>query len=56
MAKKKTKVRKNFLFPADLAEWATKFAAQQNTSLTKILVDHLTTLRQQSEAGHVEQI
>lgn len=51
----KTK-RKNFVFPADLTEWAEKYAKDNNTTLTRIILDHLTSLRRQVESGHVEQV
>lgn len=51
----KTK-RKNFVFPADITEWAEKYARDNNTTLTRIILDHLTSLRRQVESGHVEQV
>lgn len=56
MAKKKSKVRKNFLFPADLANWVAQYAKDKNTSVTKLIIDHLTNLRRQEERGYAEQI
>lgn len=55
MSTKKTK-RKNFVFPADLVRWAEKYAKDNNTSMTKMILDHLTDLRRQHEAEHVRQI
>lgn len=57
MAKKKSKTkRKNFIFPADLAEWADSYAKDHNTTVTRLLVDYLTALQLQVESGHVDQI
>lgn len=56
MAQKKTKVRKNFVFPADIVRWAEKYAKDNNTTMTRLILDHLTTLRRQMETEHVEQI
>jgi hypothetical protein len=56
MAKRNSKVRKNFLLPKDLAEWVVKYANVNNTSMTKIIVDHLLALKKANESGHVEQI
>lgn len=53
---KAPKVRKNFVFPADLTKWAEKYAKDNNTTLTRIILDHLTSLRRQVEIGHVEQV
>lgn len=56
MAKKATRVRKNFLFPADLAAWVERYAQGKNTTVTQIIVDHLTGLRKQEETGYADQI
>ncbi len=55
MAGKATK-RKNFVFPADLVLWVEKYAKDNNTTMTRIILDHLTSLRQRAEDGHVEQV
>lgn len=55
MATKKTK-RKNFVFPEDLVLWAEKYAQDNNTTLTRILLDHLSELRRQAEGSYAEQI
>lgn len=52
----KTKVRKNFIFPIDLAEWAERYAHINNTTMTRLIIDHFTNLRRQVEANNVEQI
>ncbi len=52
----KTKVRKNFIFPIDLAEWAEKYAHNNNTTMTRLIIDHFTDLRRQAEALNVEQV
>lgn len=56
MAKAKKIKRKNFIFPADLAEWADDYAKEHNTTVTRLLVDYLTALRLQVESGHVDQV
>jgi hypothetical protein len=57
MAKSKAnRVRKNFVFPADLVKWAEKYAQENNTTMTRIILDHFTSLRRQVETGHVEQV
>jgi hypothetical protein len=56
MSAQKSKVRKNFVFPSDIVKWAEKHAEANNTTLTRIILDHLLQLRRQSEAEHVEQI
>jgi hypothetical protein len=56
MAEQKTRVRKNFVFPIGIIEWAEKYARDNNTTLTRIILDHLTQLRNQAESGHVDQI
>jgi hypothetical protein len=56
MSAQKAKVRKNFVFPADIVKWAEKHAEENDTTLTRIILDHLLYLRRQSEAEHVEQI
>lgn len=48
--------RKNFVFPADLVAWAEKYAKDNNTTMTRIILDHFTSLRQRVESGNVEQI
>jgi hypothetical protein len=48
--------RKNFVFPEELVKWAEQYAAANNTTMTRIILDHLTQLRQRAESGHVEQI
>ena len=56
MPKKVSKVRKNFLLPKDLADWVSKYADANNTSMTKIIVDYFIALKKTNESGHVEQI
>jgi hypothetical protein len=53
-AKKTEKVRKNFKLPADLAAWIESYARDCNTSMTQLIVDHFTKLREKQ--AHVEQI
>lgn len=37
--------RKNFRIPSDLADWAEQYASDRNTSMTQLIVDYLTDLR-----------
>ncbi len=53
--KRQTQMRKNFRFPADLAEWVDRYAEAHNTTTTQILVDYLTDLRRRVEAADVQQ-
>jgi hypothetical protein len=39
------RIRKNFRFPADLVKWVENYAASKNTSMTQLIVDHFTALR-----------
>jgi hypothetical protein len=50
--KKQTALR----LPADLMEWAKDYAKSKNTSVTALIVAHLTELREQHEKNHVDQI
>lgn len=52
----KTKSRKNFIFPLDLAEWVEKYARTNNTTMTRLIIDHFTNLRHQVETNNVEQV
>lgn len=49
------KVRLNLRIPNDLDAWAKKFAKDNNTSVTQIVIAYLTDLRRKQEEGHVEQ-
>ncbi len=51
---KNGKVRKNFRFPADLAQWAQEYADKRGTNVTKLIVEYFTTLREQ-EKPHATQ-
>jgi hypothetical protein len=42
--------------PEDLLKWVKDYAEKKNTTVTRLVVDHLTELRTRSEEGHVEQI
>lgn len=53
--KKKLK-QSNFRIPADLLKWVRDYAKAKNTTVTRIVVDHLTELRARTEEGHVDQI
>jgi hypothetical protein len=48
--------RKNFVFPAEIIKWAEKYAEANNTTLTRIILDHLIQLRHKVETENVEQI
>lgn len=50
------RIRKNFQFPEDLALWADTYAKDNNTTMTRLLIDYLTNLRKQTEADYVAQI
>lgn len=52
----KDKIRKNFVFPADITKWAEDYTAKNNTTLTRILLDHLTNLKKQVENNDIEQV
>lgn len=57
MAKaKRDRVRKNFVFPSEIADWAQKYARDHNTSMTQLIVDYFTTLKKQAESGYADQI
>jgi hypothetical protein len=56
MAGPKKLKRKNFVFPSDLVDWVEKYAANNNTTVTRIILDHFTSLRRQAESGHVDQV
>lgn len=56
MADQKIRVRKNFVFPSDIIKWAEKYAENNDTTLTRIILDHLIQLRHRSETENVEQI
>lgn len=56
MSGNNTRVRKNFVFPSDIVKWAEKYAENNNTTLTRIILEHLLQLRHNSETENVEQI
>jgi len=43
------KIRKNFRIPADLVRWADNYVLKKNTNLTQLIVDHLTSLREEQQ-------
>ena len=51
----KTKVRKNFRFPADLDQWAQEYALRNGTNVTKLLIDYLLSLKQKEAQIAAEQ-
>lgn len=56
MTTKKTKTRKNFVFPIDIVKWAENYAKINNTTLTRLILDYLIQLRHQTETENVQQI
>jgi NRPS condensation-like uncharacterized protein len=42
--------------PADLMVWAKAYAKSKNTSVTGLIIAHLTELRAQHDGNHVDQI
>jgi hypothetical protein len=47
----KQRKRKNFRIPSDLADWAESYAASKNTSMTQLIVDYLTELRDRESSA-----
>jgi hypothetical protein len=47
----KHRKRKNFRIPSDLADWAEKYAQDKNTSMTQLIVDYLTDLRERETSS-----
>lgn len=45
MRNKSTRVKRDFRFPSELIKWAEDFAGKKNKSLTQLLIDQLTALR-----------
>ena len=45
----KPRKRKNFRIPEDLAAWAERYAKRKNTSMTQLIVDFLTDLREENQ-------
>jgi predicted HicB family RNase H-like nuclease len=45
------RTRLNMRIPSDLLEWAKDYAAGKNKSLTQLVVDHLTKLKEKTDAG-----
>ena len=35
--------------PSDLLEWAKVYASQKNKSLTQVVIDHLTKLKEKTD-------
>lgn len=42
----KKRVRKNFNLPAELVRWAETYVDRKNTTMTQLIVDYLTDLRE----------
>lgn len=42
--------------PSDLLVWVKDYAKGKNTTITQIIIDHLTDLRSRHEGTHVDQI
>jgi predicted HicB family RNase H-like nuclease len=52
---KETRIRRtrlNMRIPADLVVWAKRHAAAKNKSLTQLVVDHLTNLKEKNHVGN----
>jgi len=41
------RTRLNVRIPADLVSWAKKWAKKKNTTITQVIVDYLTTKREE---------
>jgi predicted HicB family RNase H-like nuclease len=45
------RTRLNMRIPTDLLEWAKVHAAEKNKSLTQLVVDHLTKLKEKADVS-----
>lgn len=50
------KTLKSFLLPADLADWVKSYTKAHNTTMTRLIIDHLMELKRKSESDYVEQV
>lgn len=50
------KVRWNFRVPKDVDEWAKKYAFENNTTVTQVVLDYFTEMMKKSQTEHVEQV
>lgn len=50
--KRPRRSRINLRIPADLASWAKGWAKKRNTTVTQVIVDFLTTKKEESNAGN----
>jgi len=50
MTEKTKRSRLNVRIPTDLLRWAKLWAKKKNTTLTQVLVDHLTSKREEVRA------
>ena len=48
---KSSRVRKNFRFPPDLTLWVEKYAEAKNTSMTQLIIDYFTSLREKENGN-----
>lgn len=56
MSTKPPKVLKSFLMPEDLAEWIKEYAKAHNTTMTQLIINYFTELREKAKSGYVEQV
>jgi len=50
------KTRLNLRLPARLIRWVKVFAKEHNTTVTQLIVDHLTELKKRAETEDVPQV
>lgn len=50
--KRPRRSRINLRIPADLASWAKGWAKKRNTTVTQVIVDFLTTKKEEANAGN----
>lgn len=53
MPRSKTpRARLNMRIPEPLLKWAKKYVDERNTTVTQLIIDHLTELKAQQEKAH----
>lgn len=50
--KQPKRARLNLRIPADLSSWAKKWAKKRNTTVTQVIVDFLTSKKEEANAGN----
>jgi uncharacterized protein (DUF1778 family) len=50
-----SKTRLNIRWSNDLADWVSRYAQEQHTTITQLIVDYFTDLRKRVETGNVPQ-